>query len=636
MKNLKKVTVLLVALAMLFVLAAPVFASSTPADVIGTDYESAVGKLAALGIVQGLTNTQGVEDGDFAPGREITRAEFAKIAAYLVGLGEAAEAASGMTKFSDVPASHWASGYINLAVNEGLVKGYPDGTFKPSANVTNAEVLTVLVRALGLGPVVEQPSKGTWPSNYIAQASQSRITTGISGLTPDVAATRGNVGRLAWETLTKEKWGPSSYDGTGGAVTYAKGVKTLLELAFGDNVTYTEEIVVTDAFLTTTDLAFEYGTLTFAGIGNKEVVFTGIDINGLAGKKVEIMTNDDDEVIYVRVLSDSVEGLVKEFDDNKIVLENGKELRHAGGNIFKINFQGAGTYAQAETAIGDQKAYFSATLNDNGVVASANFFVAETMPAVFTTQFVVKEINSDNEVICLGDTVIFDIDEIVDADADIVTVFVKNGKSATEDDIKVGDVVTYVEMRANAFYVLISDNKVTGTLTGMTRLTNASNADARYKVTVAGNSYTMPVDGSAMMTTTGDLEDAEAITSDYENFYGEEVVLTLNALGQLVLSSTEVSEEGKLYGIVTSDVVDAITGRAIEIRGTDGVKAVYNVKGDKFKLAGTSIPNTAATAFTTANLEIGDFVQYKVDADGKLVRQTLLSLIWLVQMKLLN
>jgi uncharacterized membrane protein len=176
MKNLKKVTVLLVALAMLFVLAAPVFASSTPTDVIGTDYESAVGKLASLGIVQGLTNTQGVEDGNFAPEREITRAEFAKIAAYLVGLGEAAEAASGMTKFSDVPASHWASGYINLAVNEGLVKGYPDGTFKPSANVTNAEVLTVLVRALGLGPVVEQPSKGTWPSNYIAQASQSRIT----------------------------------------------------------------------------------------------------------------------------------------------------------------------------------------------------------------------------------------------------------------------------------------------------------------------------------------------------------------------------------------------------------------------------------------------------------------------------
>jgi len=167
MKSLKKSLVFLVVLTMVLSTIAPVFAA-TPSDVTGTDYEAAVSQLVTLGVIAGY------EDGTFKPDQSITRAEFAKIACYVVGVKDAADLSKGATKFKDVPATHWASGFVNIASEKGLLKGYPDATFKPEANVTYAEAITILVRALGMAPVVE--GKGTWPANYLAKASAAGVT----------------------------------------------------------------------------------------------------------------------------------------------------------------------------------------------------------------------------------------------------------------------------------------------------------------------------------------------------------------------------------------------------------------------------------------------------------------------------
>lgn len=50
--------------------------------------------------------------------------------------------------FSDVPASFWAAPAIADLSNRGLLQGYPDGTFRPEAPVTRAEMVAVLVRLL--------------------------------------------------------------------------------------------------------------------------------------------------------------------------------------------------------------------------------------------------------------------------------------------------------------------------------------------------------------------------------------------------------------------------------------------------------------------------------------------------------
>jgi hypothetical protein len=51
--------------------------------------------------------------------------------------------------FSDVPQSHWAYQYIQKAVAAGLFQGMPDGTFRPGENVTRAQFITVLWRMAG-------------------------------------------------------------------------------------------------------------------------------------------------------------------------------------------------------------------------------------------------------------------------------------------------------------------------------------------------------------------------------------------------------------------------------------------------------------------------------------------------------
>ncbi len=170
-------------------------ATSVPSDVSGTTYEYAVGRLIDLGIVNGY------EDGTFRPERDITRAEFSKMVCLLLDKGPEVEEAKGATGFGDVKDSHWASGYINVAAENQLIKGYPDGTFKPTNNVTYAEAVTILVRALGYTEEVE--GEGTWPQNYLDKAEEVGITVEIALDNPSAKASRGDVAKLTWNTFTR-------------------------------------------------------------------------------------------------------------------------------------------------------------------------------------------------------------------------------------------------------------------------------------------------------------------------------------------------------------------------------------------------------------------------------------------------
>ena len=135
---MRKVLVSLLVAAMVLGLVGTAFAGFS--DVASNKY---VDKVAAFGWVNGYP------DGTFKPAGNITRAEASAVIVRALGLEAAADAAKGLgSKFSDVPGTHWASGYINVCTTKNILKGYPDGTFKPEANVTNAEIVTMIVRAL--------------------------------------------------------------------------------------------------------------------------------------------------------------------------------------------------------------------------------------------------------------------------------------------------------------------------------------------------------------------------------------------------------------------------------------------------------------------------------------------------------
>lgn len=49
-------------------------------------------------------------------------------------------------KFTDVPKTHWAYKAIEELAEKGLINGYEDGTFKPDAPITRAEVAIIISR----------------------------------------------------------------------------------------------------------------------------------------------------------------------------------------------------------------------------------------------------------------------------------------------------------------------------------------------------------------------------------------------------------------------------------------------------------------------------------------------------------
>ena len=66
----------------------------------------------------------------------------------LMGLEDEALACSAELPFTDIPADHWARGYVAFAYTQGLTNGTSATTFSPNAKVTAQHYLTFLMRAL--------------------------------------------------------------------------------------------------------------------------------------------------------------------------------------------------------------------------------------------------------------------------------------------------------------------------------------------------------------------------------------------------------------------------------------------------------------------------------------------------------
>ena len=62
---------------------------------------------------------------------------------------------SKIAEFPDVPRNHWAYQYISQLAGNGILVGYPDGTFKGDATMTRYEFATMLYRALQNGAPID-------------------------------------------------------------------------------------------------------------------------------------------------------------------------------------------------------------------------------------------------------------------------------------------------------------------------------------------------------------------------------------------------------------------------------------------------------------------------------------------------
>ena len=139
MKNvLSKITLFLVAA--VFVISSfgtqPASAAGNPfKDVSSSDDE--ILYLWNKGLINGISKTS------FGPEQAVTREQAAVLIGRAVNLGSTPR----KTKFSDVDPKRYSSGYIQSAVDKGIITGNSDGTFRPYDTMTRGEMAYLLSRA---------------------------------------------------------------------------------------------------------------------------------------------------------------------------------------------------------------------------------------------------------------------------------------------------------------------------------------------------------------------------------------------------------------------------------------------------------------------------------------------------------
>ncbi|WP_440114766.1 S-layer homology domain-containing protein [Paenibacillus sp. QZ-Y1] len=141
-----------------------------------------------------LRVVNGYENGTFRPNAPVTRAEFTAMIARAFGLGES----TASNSFKD-SSSNWAAGYISALADKGVISGYADGTFKPNATISRAEMVAIIARVLDLNAIATSAptsfndvDRGSWAVEVIEQASSANLIQGSSAseFSPNGKSTR--------------------------------------------------------------------------------------------------------------------------------------------------------------------------------------------------------------------------------------------------------------------------------------------------------------------------------------------------------------------------------------------------------------------------------------------------------------
>lgn len=289
MSKFKRISAFLIACTMVFGLIGTfTFAADVNESIKGTKFEEPVELLKALDIMVGDAET-----GDLRLEDGILRSEFAKIAVHLSGLSEVAASSQGGTRFPDVVENHWATGYINVAAQQGYVIGDDYGNFRPDDQITYDEAVTVIVRILGYEP--RAASSGGFPTGYTVVAGQiGLLRNGVVASGSNVGTTRGTVAIMSFNSLT---------------------IDIMEKTSYGANENY--EVVNKNILKEKLDVTKEYGQVTATYLstltGTSSLREDEVSILSLEGETNTYKTGTTDAVNY---LAKNVIYYVRDLDNN--------------------------------------------------------------------------------------------------------------------------------------------------------------------------------------------------------------------------------------------------------------------------------------------------------------------------------
>ena len=242
--------------------------------------------LRLMGVVDGTGGNQ------FNPGGSLTRAEFCAMVVKFMQRGNEVPVYATRTIFSDVTASHWGLGYVNLAasINVGteeapiaLISGVGDGRFEPDTRITMAQAVTILIRVLGYS---DEQTGAAWPQSYLNLADSIGLTDGVTA-GPYDELTRAQAAQLFVNALSCKK-----------------GNGTVYYNDLGSGMKVTEDVIVLAVNVETDDGTSRGAVRTTAsGSGESTAAEAYLPANGrgevyaLQGKRGAQVLNERDELV---------------------------------------------------------------------------------------------------------------------------------------------------------------------------------------------------------------------------------------------------------------------------------------------------------------------------------------------------
>lgn len=165
-------------------------------------------KAKEAGLVSGRAS------GDFAPNDTMTRAEACVLACKLVNIQPDTVTAARSSLYPRDMRGHWAEGYLAAAIRRNLISGFPDGTIKPNAAISRAEMAVLISKLLYVPGTVDFQQKtfldmdtDHWANAAIVKLSVYEVVAGEPDgrFYPGRTLSRGEAAQIACNALPLPK-----------------------------------------------------------------------------------------------------------------------------------------------------------------------------------------------------------------------------------------------------------------------------------------------------------------------------------------------------------------------------------------------------------------------------------------------
>ena len=661
---MKKLLAMVLALVMTLSLAVSANAAFKDADKVSADYSEAVAVLNGMGVFKGY------EDGSFQPQGNITRAEVATIIYRIYTQDLAKNDKSGLyasyNKFSDMAGAGWAAGYIGYCANAEFVKGYPDGTFKPSGNVTGYEVLTMILRAIGYDKNNEFTG-ADWAVNVAKYAEQAGVLENVKGVSLSAPATRELVAELLFRAIAKAPmvtytaafgYQTVSFNGKADGKTF-KDNETLGHKNFdldpnpvngtygrpatkwtyncGDKsttvydkpvATYTEEFKPCDLCKDLSEkkeakvtVAYVDGVDTSAAAKAYVDTFKATNTKtalGAQGQLVEVYENEKGEDYTVIVINTYLAKVTKVIEEVKDKNDHVKVEASVNVDVYGLKDNNASKADNFETD-GFKKGDFVLVTYDKGDIASMEAAKGEVakLTGLKGNKLSYKVTNDVQDILAIAYD---DVKVAVKATMNPLSAQITSNNEAR---IKMGDTYTFYydsygnvigvgDYAYDADYVVIdrmwnTHNDGNGVV--YANLVNVSDASVISKVVV---DVVYQADGNE------DTHRVSAIAADNDHFYEDLMTYTVNKDGEYELRNTGK----KVQNSEDKDVLctyDASADKYTINVNQAGKKNIYMDKDTEILFQYTETPDATYKAYTLDTLpdSFWGYVEYVVGSDGR-------------------